>query len=54
LDAAISTRRMEVGMSMFVLLVLGWLAIAVLGWSWLATAARADRAHARRRPPRRR
>ena len=31
-------------MSMFVWLAAGWLAVAVLGWSWLASAARADRA----------
>ena len=41
-------------MAMFFLLALVWLAIAVLGWSWLVTAARADRAHTRRRPSRRR
>ena len=41
---------------MSVLLVAGfaWLGLAVLGWSWLAMAARADRDHDRRppRPPR--
>ena len=31
-------------MSMFVWLAAGWLAVIVLGWSWLASAARADRA----------
>ena len=41
-------------MSMFVWLAAGWLAVAVLGWSWLASAARADRAHAQRRITRRR
>jgi biotin transporter BioY len=42
---------------MWTSLIVGWLAVAVLGWSWLAAAARADRAdraHARRRRPRRR
>jgi hypothetical protein len=36
-------------MSVFLVLALAWLALAVLGWSLLAAAARADRA---RRPPR--
>ena len=36
-------------MSIFVWLAAGWLAVVVLGWSWLASAARADRAHERRR-----
>jgi hypothetical protein len=35
-------------MSIFVWLAAGWLAVVVLGWSWLASAARADRAHERR------
>jgi hypothetical protein len=37
-------------MSIFVVLALAWLALAVLGWSWLAAAARGDRAQARRPP----
>jgi hypothetical protein len=48
-------------MSMLVWVAVGWLALAVLGWSWLAAAARADRAHMQRlasprsrRPDRRR
>jgi hypothetical protein len=41
-------------MSFIVWLAAGWLAIAVLGWSWLASAARADRAQAQRRITRRR
>jgi hypothetical protein len=41
-------------MSMFVWLAVGWLVLAVLGWSWLASAARADRAQAQRRMTRRR
>jgi hypothetical protein len=36
-------------MSIFVWLAAGWLAVVVLGWSWLASAARADRAHEQRR-----
>jgi hypothetical protein len=41
-------------MSMLVWLAAAWLAVAVVGWSWLASAARADRAHAQRRITRRR
>jgi hypothetical protein len=41
-------------MSMFVWLAAAWLVVAVLGWSWLVSAARADRAHAQRRMTRRR
>jgi hypothetical protein len=41
-------------MSLILILALGWLALAVLGWSWLAAAARADRMHARRGPRQRR
>jgi hypothetical protein len=36
-------------MSIFVWLAAGWLFVVVLGWSWLASAARADRAHEQRR-----
>jgi hypothetical protein len=41
-------------MSMFLWFAAGWLVVAVLGWSWLASAAQADRAHQQRRMPRRR
>jgi hypothetical protein len=30
-------------------LIVGWVAVAVLGWSWLAAAARADREQPHRR-----
>jgi hypothetical protein len=36
--------------SLFLVLAVGWLALAVLGWSWFATAARADRARIQRPP----
>jgi hypothetical protein len=35
-------------MQTLVWLAVGWLALLVLGWSWLVTAARADRREARR------
>ena len=38
-------------MSVFLVLALAWLVVAVLGWSWLAAAGRADRER-RERPPR--
>jgi hypothetical protein len=42
-------------MLMFFVLALAWLALAVLGWSWFAMAARADRERSqqllRRSPP---
>ena len=41
----------EVGMSLLFILALAWVGLAVLGWSWLAAAARGDRAIAP--PPRR-
>jgi hypothetical protein len=34
---------------MLVWAAIAWLAVLVLGWSWLVTAARADRQQARRR-----
>ena len=34
-------------MWIFVWLAVAWLALLVLGWSWLVTAARADRREAR-------
>jgi hypothetical protein len=37
-------------MSIYLVAGLAWLGLAVLGWSWLATAARADRDRARRPP----
>jgi hypothetical protein len=36
--------------SLFLVLAVGWLALAVLGWSWFAIAARADRARIQRPP----
>ena len=38
-------------MSLIFVLALAWLALAVLGWSWLAAAARGDRAQVRIAPP---
>jgi hypothetical protein len=35
-------------MPLLVLLAGAWLALIILGWSWLVTAARADRCEARR------
>jgi len=35
-------------MPLLVWLAAAWLALIVLGWSWLVTAARADRYEARR------
>ncbi|HYH89319.1 MAG TPA: hypothetical protein VEX67_08795 [Solirubrobacteraceae bacterium] len=37
-------------MTMLIWVAAAWLALAVLGWSWLATAARADRAQLQRPP----
>ena len=35
-------------MSLILVLALAWLVLAVLGWSWLAAAARGDRLQAQR------
>jgi hypothetical protein len=35
-------------MSLFLVVALAWLTLVVLGWSWLASAGRADRDAARR------
>src|SRR4051794_41570436 len=47
--------RREARMSVLAWLAATWLALLVLGWSWLVAAARADRRAARhpRGPPRR-
>jgi hypothetical protein len=38
-------------MSVIFVVALAWLALAVLGWSWLAAAARGDRAQLRTPAP---
>ena len=39
-------------MSIFLIAGLAWLGLAVVGWSWFAMAARADRERIQQRPRR--